>query len=227
MAPKYSLVAQRAEEFELQPSSPESDLNKDRNFSSLQPWYKRMFDYASAWIPVSSARYRPLADPMSSQSTPVNMTMNSHRNRLCTRGRWLYLALIPTIASIVVITTAILVPSYHHPPDHYKELHERTINSGESGRANINKEKVFIATSLYEGQGDLVLGSWVRSVLELVDILGPENVFLSLYKNDPDPHAKTALDNFSSLVKCKLGRVGNMKSMLTSNRQCFYRVGSY
>jgi len=71
------------------------------------------------------------------------------------------------------------------------------------GRANIHNEKVFIASSIYDKQGKLASGPWAQNLLDLVDLLGPENVFLSVFEDDPDSLARTSLERFSERVQCE------------------------
>lgn len=115
---------------------------------------------------------------------------------------WVALASIPTLIIIVIIIVAVAFPSYAHPPAHYQALQARVAHSTTPGRANIGNEKIFIATALYDVEEDLTLGAWGQAVLDLIGILGPENVFLSLYGSNPSPLARTALKEFSELVKC-------------------------
>ncbi|USW57367.1 Putative mannosyltransferase 1, CMT1 [Septoria linicola] len=70
------------------------------------------------------------------------------------------------------------------------------------GVANTNNEKVFIAASLYDPNGDLVSDDWGHAVLRLVTILGPENVQLSLYENDADQRSKGKLWEFQARLAC-------------------------
>ena len=64
------------------------------------------------------------------------------------------------------------------------------------GRGNPRHEKVFIAASLYDPDGELALGQWGSRVLELIDLLGPDNVFLSIYENDSGTGGEIALRNW-------------------------------
>lgn len=43
---------------------------------------------------------------------------------------------------------------------------------------------------------------WGNAVLELVELLGPQNVHLSIYENDADPLAKAALESMEHKVNC-------------------------
>ena len=95
---------------------------------------------------------------------------------------------------ILSVFRAIILPSYQNPPAHYNALRDAVISSTQPGRGNPHSEKVFIATNIL--QADLIRGAWGTSVLELIDLLGEENVFLSIYENDSDPGTVEALREF-------------------------------
>ncbi|KAF2763532.1 hypothetical protein EJ05DRAFT_482324 [Pseudovirgaria hyperparasitica] len=118
-------------------------------------------------------------------------------------SRTLYCVLFgtPYFFTALVLLTAVFRPSYTHPPPHYTELRRRCTGSQEPGRGNPHNEKVFIAASIYDHEGELLGGLWGKAMLELVDILGPQNVYLSIYENDADPNALDALSKFKEMVK--------------------------
>jgi Cryptococcal mannosyltransferase 1 len=97
---------------------------------------------------------------------------------------------------------AVVCPSYSRPPARYHELRHRSESSSEAGRANLGEEKVFIATSIYDHDGELAQGAWGESILKLIDLLGPSNVFLSVYGNGAGPVAKAALRRLEEKTKC-------------------------
>ena len=107
---------------------------------------------------------------------------------------WVFYVSLATIA-----ICGIFFPSYASPPQRYTDLRRR----GDQG-FNVNQrgEKIFIAASLYDYHGELVSGFWGEAVQRLIHLLGPENVFLSVYENDPDDLAQVALDEFSKHLKC-------------------------
>ncbi|KAL0263205.1 hypothetical protein SLS55_002183 [Diplodia seriata] len=113
------------------------------------------------------------------------------------------LVLLPYLACVLVVTTMVLRPSYTHAPAHYDQLRERATQSLAPGRGNVNNEKVFIASSIYDDEGMLAGGAWGKAVLDLVDLLGPDNVYLSIYENDPEPASKYALEQFKERVTCE------------------------
>ena len=94
-------------------------------------------------------------------------------------------------------------PSYSSPPARYHELRLRAETSTEAGRANPRNEKVFIAASIFDRDGKLARGAWGGDILNLIDLLGPSNVFLSIYENDAGPVAKAALEELEEKVTCE------------------------
>ncbi|KAH0356962.1 hypothetical protein KCU81_g578, partial [Aureobasidium melanogenum] len=109
---------------------------------------------------------------------------------------------MPSLIVICILLIAVLYPSYSHPPHHYNVLRSKALGSTEPGRVNPHKEKVFIASSIYDKQGELASGPWAQNLLDLVDLLGPENVFLSIFEDDPDNLARASLEQFSKQLKC-------------------------
>jgi hypothetical protein len=86
------------------------------------------------------------------------------------------------------LLTPIVNPSYVQRPYHY------------SGR-NLRREKVFIAANIVDE--DLIRGPWGDRVVGLVELLGRENVFLSIYENDSGPGTKAALQELGKRVQCE------------------------
>jgi hypothetical protein len=76
------------------------------------------------------------------------------------------------------------------------------------GRGNPYGEKIFIAANIL--QEDLIRGSWGNAVLELVDLLGADNVFLSIYENDSGRGTADALEELRNKVSCKSGCDGGI-----------------
>ena len=109
----------------------------------------------------------------------------------------------PFIFLFLFLFWGIFFPSYTHFPAHYQELRKRSLSSKEPGRANVNNEKVFIAASLYEENGEFTSGAWGQSVLDLVDLLGPGNTYLSIYENNPDEGTKNSLLRFRERTTCE------------------------
>lgn len=113
--------------------------------------------------------------------------------RILLRRACFYLHAIVGIILALLILTAILRPSYTRLPPHYTALRSAVSHSSASGRGNPGNEKVFIAVSLYDRGGKLAQGQWGSTVLRLIDLLGEDNVFLSIYENDSGPEGESAL----------------------------------
>ncbi len=118
------------------------------------------------------------------------------------RSCFLFQALL-IILILLATFIAIVRPSYSSPPARYHQLRLRAQTSSEAGRANPGKEKVFIAASIFDPNGDLARGAWGKSLLGLVDLLGPSNVFLSIYENSAGSVAKAALNEFEEKTTCE------------------------
>lgn len=109
---------------------------------------------------------------------------------------------IPLVCLSLVLVASIFAPSYTNAPPHYKILKQNVISSKAPGRANPRNEKIFIAASLYEDHGELTSGPWAKSVLELVDLIGPANVFLSVYEDNPRNETRQSLLDFEAQMIC-------------------------
>ena len=129
-------------------------------------------------------------------------TLRRSRGRAASR-RLSLLHLITAVVVGFVVLTALFGPSYTTPPAHYQRLKKTIEQSTDYGRANPENQKIFIATSLYDRGGDLVRGSWGRALLELIDLLGNRNVFLSIFENDAGEEARIALEEFKDRVQCQ------------------------
>ena len=103
----------------------------------------------------------------------------------------------------LVTLCGVLFPSYSHQPPHYVHLSQRIQALGPAGRGNIHNEKVFIAASIYDNHGHLLGGEWGERLRQLIEIIGPENVFLSIYQNDVDEGARLAMDTYAHTVSCE------------------------
>ena len=77
----------------------------------------------------------------------------------------------------------------------------------------MNNEKVFIAATLYDPDGALVSGDLGNAVLKLVDLLGPANVHLSIYEDNPKLPAKAALEALDKQLTCKTSLIGEPLSL--------------
>ncbi|KAM5442373.1 hypothetical protein MferCBS31731_002748 [Microsporum ferrugineum] len=100
----------------------------------------------------------------------------------------------------VSVLEAFFYPSYQRPPEHYNQLRERIISSTGPARGNPDNEKIFIAANIVKA--DLIRGPWGASLLELVDILGEQNVFVSIYENDSGNSTSDALSSLQAKLPC-------------------------
>ena len=127
----------------------------------------------------------------------IRIRLHKPSFRLCT-----YL-LVPLLSLFtLVIVTAIFIPSYTKPPDHYRSLKKLAEGSTDYGRANPEHQKIFIAASIYDEGGSLLGGEWGEAVLRLIDMLGNRNVYLSIYENAADEEGKNAQFRFGRKVQC-------------------------
>src|SRR4051812_30236277 len=127
-------------------------------------------------------------------------TNRPHRTRCrtCFRGSVLRRTLHLSYAFFIVLLSTIIVaavfyPSYTSLPRHYQELRDQVKSSSQPGRGNPRHEKIFIAASILDRSGRLAKGVWADKILELVELLGPDNVFLSIYENDAGAVGRAAL----------------------------------
>jgi hypothetical protein len=60
-----------------------------------------------------------------------------------------------------------------------------------------------LAASIYDKGGKLCSGDWAKNVLELIQLVGPKNAFLSIYMNDSGPEAEKALGDLEKKVPCE------------------------
>lgn len=100
--------------------------------------------------------------------------------RLSRLGRTLSYIVIALLAFalVLLVYTPIFNPSYANPPSF-----------------DIPKERVYIAANIVDDA--LIRGPWGRAVLELIDLLGPEDTYLSIYGGPAH-----ALDDFKTMVPC-------------------------
>ena len=120
------------------------------------------------------------------------------RRRTCF---FLWIAL--TVLCALVFLTAIFRPSYTILPKHYQELKSRILDNRDEGRGNLDNQKIFIATSIYDRNGRLAGGAWGQAILNLINILGNNNVYLSIYENDGGDDAQNALRRFETELQCQ------------------------
>ncbi|KAF1917356.1 cryptococcal mannosyltransferase 1-domain-containing protein [Ampelomyces quisqualis] len=148
---------------------------------------------------VASPWFSPLLR-FSNRAVYAHYVTPRRRKRSVLRLVYWLLFSIPHFILLLVLCTSIFFPSYTNRPAHYVTLRQRALNSTEPGRANPYGEKVFVAAALYEEKGNLVSGAWGKAVLQLIDLLGPEHVHLSVYEDNPDLKTKQALVDFRKKV---------------------------
>ncbi|KAI0899094.1 glycosyltransferase family 69 protein [Annulohypoxylon nitens] len=108
------------------------------------------------------------------------------------------------VICILLIGTPIFAPSYTRLPQHFRDLESRCKGPLRApGCANLHNEKIFISVSLYDKEGHLANGFWGESLLELIHLLGHDNVFLSIYENDSGQEGATALESLRRQLRCK------------------------
>ncbi|MCJ1385247.1 hypothetical protein MMC17_008368 [Xylographa soralifera] len=180
-----------------------SDLDASTSNAKREPAIRALVTRASRlfsrWI-LGRFRYRKLLKRLYSSNGYPTSGKRRHLG-------WAQLLSITKIVAIVLgalivisLLRAIVYPSYQDPPAHYRILRNAVSNSSHPGRGNPNNEKVFIATNMVKE--DLIRGAWGKAVLELVTLLGEENVFLSVYENDSGQGTIDALKGLRSSVRC-------------------------
>ena len=152
-----------------------------------------------SWLNRLSSRFNAV-NKLSDRAVYAHYVTPRRRKRSILRILYWTLFSVPYLLIVLVLVAGIFFPSYTVRPPHYDELRKRATDTG---RANPYNEKVFIAASLAEKKGDLTSGAWGREVLQLVELLGPENVHLSIYEDNPDLVTKQSLDSFRDQVKCE------------------------
>ena len=112
-------------------------------------------------------------------------------------------AFICILLAFILFVALFIEPSYTKPPAHYQSLRARIESSEDYGRANPENQKIFIAASIYDEGGHLLGGAWGEAVLELINMLGNRNVFLSIYENTGGENAQVAQFKFERRVQCQ------------------------
>lgn len=127
----------------------------------------------------------------------------SKSRRGCYARRLFFLVqCLAAVLFALILITAVFAPSYTKPPSHYNAMRRTILTSKDYGRGNLESEKIFIAASIYDKGGHLVNGAWGQALLDLVELLGNRNVFLSIYENDAGQPAKEALLKLKDRVHC-------------------------
>ncbi|KAJ5349685.1 hypothetical protein N7541_007412 [Penicillium brevicompactum] len=191
MASRSSVDSQGT--FNLDEADFESQVPPTSQFGKRRlPWLSRLFSTASTGYHRLKTNSRPAL-----AGTP----RPSCSRRFCIR-RCCYIHVVVGIVFVLALLTSILFPSYTHPPAHYATLRESVLGGSYSGRGNPRGEKVFIAASLYDSGGELARGQWGEQLVDLIDLLGHDNVFLSIYENDSGDEGERALRELEEKVRC-------------------------
>ncbi|EFR00127.1 hypothetical protein MGYG_03133 [Nannizzia gypsea CBS 118893] len=122
--------------------------------------------------------------------------------RLSPSGTYRTLRWLVTAGLCLVAVVAIFWPSYTHRPTHYNELRRLAVGSDAPGRGNPRNEKIFITANIYDPDGSLAQSQWSTSILQLIDLLGPGNSYLSIYENDMNDKARNALQRMADKTPC-------------------------
>lgn len=189
----------RAEQYELLPRASQ-DSNTSSDSSTRQPFVSAHYSPKGRRRSLRYFVCLPLR-----KARPVYARIYRQRGSrgLYLRGSFWILVGLVFFTTVLIVFTAAFRPSYSNPPDHYRALAKRCKESKEPGRGNVNSEKVFIVASLFDPDGVLVGNGWGSAVLQLVELLGPQNVHLSIYENDATPQAKTALEHMQAKAQCQ------------------------
>ncbi|KAK2746071.1 hypothetical protein FQN57_003411 [Myotisia sp. PD_48] len=170
----------------------EPDLGSQEHLL-LDPWgYSALSNRAASILPWRRRR-------------PYNSRNAVAWNRNSRRRRWrlfTYLRRFFVILISFILLVALFRPSYTKRPRHYNLLRNQALISEKPGRGNPRNEKVFIATSIFDPDGKLAYGQWSQNLFDLIDLLGPENTFLSIYENDSGDQTITALDYIKKHTAC-------------------------
>ncbi|KAI5840965.1 cryptococcal mannosyltransferase 1-domain-containing protein [Morchella snyderi] len=142
------------------------------------------------------------------------------------RHRFLQFGFITFAASLsLLVFTFIFNPSYTRDqyPSNYKVVTTSVRKGGGenpkgfwkgdgkgkvtiSGRGNPDGVKVFIAANIINAE--LISGAWGDAVMELMDMIGEKNVFLSVFENDSGPLTKAALNSLDTTVASRMPLAG-------------------
>ncbi|KAJ9261804.1 CAZyme family GT69 [Paecilomyces variotii] len=163
--------------------------------------FRRKPAFLSRLLSFTFSGYRRIRDsgaPLPSPRRPVTC----YRRLLARRSCFLLHAFTGIILALMILTS-IFRPSYTRLPAHYEALRKSVSESNAPGRGNPRNEKVFIAASIYDKGGDLARGQWGKGILDLIDLLGEDNVFLSIYENDSGEEGQAALQELQEKVRSK------------------------
>jgi len=180
-------------DFQSQGLTSQSYLNRRR--PRIPQWFSRLLPQRLRGIFSAQERFSRAKAP-----NRLRPRCGIHRpsRRLCS-----FCGVLSLVISILVLLTALFRPSYTSPPAHYQSLRERVEKSEDYGRANPENQKIFVAASIYDEGGHLLGGSWGERVLQLINILGNRNVYLSIYENTAGELAQTRQFQFKRRIQCQ------------------------
>lgn len=166
----------------------------------------------SRLLPLPSSGYSVLA-----QSSRHGRAISFGRSPRAA-GRRIIILLVRIVLAVLlcnIILTPIFWPSYTHLPPCYETLKRIASSSTTPGRGNPHNEKVFIAAILYDRTGELACGQWGDALVALIDLLGQNNVFLSLYENNSGQTGQQALEALSQRITCNKSTVVDLDEHIT------------
>lgn len=167
-----------------------------------QPSHYLRLSRLPTWIPIWNTRARRLYGGSRLPLVPFPL-LTTRRRRSLPLCIVQIIALFPYFIITLILLFGIFFPSYTNPPSHYFELQQRSQALEIAGMGNIHNEKVFIVASIYDRNGRLLGGEWGERLRQLIDLLGPDHVFLSLYENDADKDAQLAMKAFTATLTCR------------------------
>lgn len=196
--------AESLDEFDLDDADYESMPLRKR--PTLDHRRHNIFHTLSSWLPSQPAHTRT-SSRNGSPPKPIHRNGTRSRGRLRRWRRPLVRKFCFILHGILILILALVVytgvfrPSYSNPPERYELLRKAVQASDEPGRGNPQNQRIFIAASLYDPDGSIVEGAWGERLSQLVDLLGWNNVFLSIYENG-GPGGEVALRKFGERVNC-------------------------
>ncbi|KAG0639101.1 cryptococcal mannosyltransferase 1-domain-containing protein [Tuber brumale] len=135
------------------------------------------------------------------------------------------LTVLLSAVGLLLVFTFVFNPSYTKTqyPENYAVVADAVRNGGgvnpqefwrgkggkkatKPGRGNPAGEKVFIAANIIDA--GLINGAWGNAVMELMDLIGGENVFLSIFENDSGPETRAALEDLDKLIAENIPKAG-------------------
>ncbi|KAL4806435.1 cryptococcal mannosyltransferase 1-domain-containing protein [Aspergillus unguis] len=144
-----------------------------------------------------SSGYRQL-----NSSKPLRASTRPNLRRCLNSRACFYLQVFFGIIFALLFLATTFFPSYSRPPTHYNALRDAVYDSKKPGRGNPRNEKIYIAASLYDRRGDIAGGQWGQDVLHLIELLGAENVYLSIYENNSGSAGAGALHDLEAKAPC-------------------------